>query len=105
MALCSAGPQRPLHAQKGDAAPLSTVCFRAHPKDIDDDLLNRFNEELLQSINRTGEAFLSHTKLSDHYVLRLVVSHLRTDETHVDRVWKIAQEKAQTLSPYFSANK
>jgi aromatic-L-amino-acid/L-tryptophan decarboxylase len=78
--------------------PLSTVCFRAHPRGVnDDEILNRLNEELLGAINHTGEAFLSHTKLSGRYVIRFVISHLRADQAHIDRVWKIAQEKMQTL--------
>jgi aromatic-L-amino-acid decarboxylase len=78
--------------------PLSTICFRAHWQGVEDDeLLNRINEQLLQAINHTGEAFLSHTKLSGRYALRLVVSHLSTDETHVARVWEIAQEQLRLL--------
>lgn len=74
--------------------PLSTVCFRARPAGMDDiDELNRFNEKLMQAINYTGEAFLSHTKLSGQFTLRLVVSQLRTTEMHVARVWEVIQEQ------------
>jgi aromatic-L-amino-acid/L-tryptophan decarboxylase len=82
--------------------PLSTVCFRAHPQGIDDnDLLNHFNEQLMQAINHTGEAFLSHTKLSGRFTLRLVVSQLRTNEAHVARVWQIVQEQLRLLKDRF----
>jgi aromatic-L-amino-acid decarboxylase len=78
--------------------PLSTVCFRAHPAGIDDDeTLNALNEKLLQAINHSGQAFLSHTKLSGRYVLRLVISHLRTEETHVNQVWQLAQQALRTI--------
>ncbi len=78
--------------------PLSTVCFRAHWPGMDDnELLNQFNEQLMQAINHTGEAYLSHTKLSGRFALRLVVSHLRTNETHVARVWEILQEQLRFL--------
>jgi aromatic-L-amino-acid decarboxylase len=59
--------------------------------------LNRFNEQLMQEINHTGEAFLSHTNLSGNFAIRLVVSQLRTTETHVARVYEIAQEQLQLL--------
>ena len=78
--------------------PLSTVCFRAHWQGMEDDCLNRFNEQLMQAINHTGEAFLSHTKLSGRFTLRLVVSQLRTNETHVARVWEVVQEQMHLLS-------
>src|SRR5262249_10532883 len=41
-------------------ASLSTICFRAHPRGMDDEAkLDHLNERLLQAINGTGEAFLS----------------------------------------------
>jgi aromatic-L-amino-acid decarboxylase len=84
--------------------PLSTVCFRAHWPGIDDnELLNHFNEQLMQAINHTGEAFLSHTKLSGRFALRLVVSHLRTNEAHVARVWEIVQEQLRLLKDTWRA--
>ncbi|MGH7452621.1 MAG: pyridoxal phosphate-dependent decarboxylase family protein, partial [bacterium] len=74
--------------------PLSTICFRAHPHGVDDEtVLNQMNEQLMHAINHTGEAFLSHTKLRDRFVIRLVVSHLRVTEADLRRVWEIAQEK------------
>jgi aromatic-L-amino-acid decarboxylase len=78
--------------------PLSTICFRARPSEMaDENALNQLNERLLQAINETGEAFLSHTKLAGHFVIRLVVSHLRTEERQIKRVWDIAQEQLQRL--------
>ncbi|MGH9834789.1 MAG: pyridoxal phosphate-dependent decarboxylase family protein [Blastocatellia bacterium] len=78
--------------------PLSTVCFRAHPRGLDDeDALNDLNERLMRAINQTGEAFLSHTKLRGRYTIRLVISHLRVNEDHVNRVWEIAQERLRAL--------
>ncbi len=78
--------------------PLSTVCFRAHPAGMDDDeQLNCLNEALLQAINHGGQAFLSHTKLSGRYVLRLVISQLRTEDAHVHQVWQFMQRTLKTL--------
>ncbi len=78
--------------------PLSTVCFRARPAVMDDEsVLNDFNERLLQSINRTGEAFLSHARLNGRYALRLVISQLRTEDRHIDQVWKIIQSQYKTI--------
>ena len=83
--------------------PLSTVCFRAHCRGMDDDdLLNHFNEQLMQAINQNGEAFLSHTKLSGRFTLRLVVSQLRTTEAHVARVREIVQEQLCLLKDRLS---
>jgi len=79
-------------------APLSTVCFRAHPRGMDDELaLNSLNDELVLNINRSGSMFLSHTKLGDRYTIRFVVSHLRVREADVQQAWKILQHQLQDL--------
>jgi aromatic-L-amino-acid decarboxylase len=78
--------------------PLSTICFRAHPRGLDDEAaLDALNENLLQAINQTGEAFLSHTRLRGRFTIRLVVSHLRTNAEQIDRVWTIAREKLRSM--------
>lgn len=80
--------------------PLSTVCFRCRPDGADDEeWLNRFNEQLMRAVNRTGGAFLSHTKLSGRFALRLVVSQLRTGESDVARVWSLIQEQSRLAAP------
>jgi aromatic-L-amino-acid decarboxylase len=74
--------------------PLSTICFRAHPHGVDDEtVLNQLNQQLMHAIKRTGDAFLSHTKLCDRFVIRLVVGHLRVTQADLRRVWEIVQEK------------
>ncbi len=79
--------------------PLSTVCFRARPARIEDEKeLSVFNEKLMKAVNQTGKAFLSHTKLGERYVLRLVVSHLRVQESDVREVWKIIQGQLDQLA-------
>jgi aromatic-L-amino-acid decarboxylase len=79
--------------------PFSTVCFRAHPANRDDaEALNRLNERLLEEVNATREVFLSHTKLRSHYVIRLAIGNLRTQERHVRRAWEIVQEKVAKLA-------
>lgn len=78
--------------------PLSTVCFRAHPRGMDDEMdLTRLNEKLVLNINRSGSMFLSHTKLGEHYTIRFVVSHLRVRESDVQQAWMIFQDQLQAL--------
>jgi aromatic-L-amino-acid/L-tryptophan decarboxylase len=60
-----------------------TVCFRAVKDGVGKEVLNHLNEKLMNEINLTGKIFISHTKLNDYYVLRLVTSGLRTEEKHV----------------------
>jgi aromatic-L-amino-acid decarboxylase len=82
--------------------PFSVVCFRSHPRDLPagpetEAYLNRLNGRLLESVNRTGEVFLSHTELNGRFTLRLAIGNLRTTEVHVRRAWDLLQEHAARL--------
>jgi aromatic-L-amino-acid decarboxylase len=78
----------------------ATVCFRAHPKGIDDEAtLDKLNEELLNAVNKTREVFLSHTKLGTRYTIRMVVGHLRTQESHARNVWNLIQREFKRVQP------
>ena len=73
-------------------ASLSLVCFRAAPRGIASSALDGLNEELLERVNATGQAYLSHTRLRGRYVLRLAVGHIRTAESHVARTWTLLRD-------------
>ena len=75
--------------------PFALVCFRACPKGVSD--LNEFNEKLMNEINSSGEAYLSHAKLKDEFVLRLSVGSIRVEEKHLVKVWDL-------LNKFLSAN-
>jgi len=66
------------------AAPLrfSLVVFRHKGSDEE-------NEQILERANRSGEIFLSHTKLDGRYVLRLAIGNARTTEADVRRAWEV----------------
>ena len=93
-----------------DAAPdwerlapvrFSTVCFRHVPPTLagDDEALNAHNGALMEAVNRTGEAFLSHTKLRTRFTIRLAVGNLRTERRHVDRTWQLLRDAAAEVTP------
>ena len=65
--------------------PFSVVCFRRDGSDEE-------NVALLEHVNATGEAYLSHTVLDGRYVLRLAVGNHRTTEDDVSRAWELLQE-------------
>ena len=45
------------------------------------------NQALLDGINASGRAFLTHTRLDGDLVLRLAIGGVYTEEVHVQRVW------------------
>jgi aromatic-L-amino-acid decarboxylase len=67
--------------------PFSVVCFRREGEDAD-------NEALLERVNRTGEIFISHTRLNGRFVLRLAIGHESTTEDDVRRAWSVLREHA-----------
>ncbi len=63
------------------------VCFRACPRDVKD--LCQLNERIMNEINSSGEAYLSHTKFNGEFVLRLSVGSIRVEERHLRKVWEL----------------
>lgn len=68
----------------------SLVCFRVVPgrgrsasTPLDGAALDAINERVMALVNRSGDAFLSHTRLDGRIVLRVAIGNLRTTETHM----------------------
>ncbi|KAK5819187.1 phenylacetaldehyde synthase-like isoform X1 [Gossypium arboreum] len=75
----------------------SLVCFRLLPVRNDESHGNKLNHQLLDAVNSTGSAFISHTVLSGKYILRFAVGAPLTEEKHVNAAWKVLQDKATSL--------
>jgi aromatic-L-amino-acid decarboxylase len=60
----------------------SLVVFRKRGSDEE-------NEEIVERANRSGEIFLSHTKLGGRYAIRLAIGNARTTEADVRRAWEV----------------
>jgi aromatic-L-amino-acid decarboxylase len=58
----------------------SLVCFRREGS-------NEENMAILDRVNRSGEIFITHTKLGELIVLRLAIGNARTTEDDVARAW------------------
>jgi aromatic-L-amino-acid/L-tryptophan decarboxylase len=65
----------------------SLVCFRRDGTDAD-------NLALLERVNRSGELFITHTKVGGRIVLRLAVGNARTTEDDVRRAWDVFRKEA-----------
>jgi len=79
--------------------PFALVCFRACSRSVNStDLskgssprsdLDTLNERILNEINTSGEAYLSHTKLDGNFTLRLSVGSIRVEERNLEKVWEV----------------
>ncbi|MBN1997044.1 aminotransferase class V-fold PLP-dependent enzyme [candidate division KSB1 bacterium] len=77
---------------------LNVICFRYHPRECNDiDFLNKMNEKILQRVNKSGKAFLTHTKVRGQYTIRMVIGQTRVEKRHVTETWELLQETAQQV--------
>ncbi|KDP20289.1 hypothetical protein JCGZ_06875 [Jatropha curcas] len=72
------------------------VCFRLKPRNGTNDG-RELNTQLLAAVNQSGRAFLTHG-LAGGYFIRCAIGSTLTEERHVDELWKLIQETAQTVS-------
>jgi aromatic-L-amino-acid decarboxylase len=70
--------------------PLNLVCFRHQGGDA-------ANQSLMDRLNRSGDLYLTHTRLNDRLTLRICVGQTNTMERHVVRAWSRIQEEAAKL--------
>jgi aromatic-L-amino-acid decarboxylase len=68
-------------------APLNLVCFRHKGGDA-------LNRQLLETLNREGAIYLTHTVLDGGYTLRFCVGQTHTEMRHVEKAWALIQAAA-----------
>ena len=71
-------------------APLNLVCFRHKAG-------GAANQAIMDRLNRSGDLFLTHTKLDGKLTLRLCVGQTNTKGRHVETAWKRIREEAAKL--------
>jgi aromatic-L-amino-acid decarboxylase len=74
----------------GAPAPLNLVCFRLKSGDA-------ANQQLIEALNRSGDLYLTHTRLNDRFTLRFCVGQTNTTDRHVQDAWRRIQEEAFNL--------
>jgi aromatic-L-amino-acid decarboxylase len=75
--------------------PFSTVCFRWNPgRGATDEELDSRNAAIMDAVNRHGDVFLSHTRLTGRFTIRLAIGNIRTEKRHVERAWALLREAA-----------
>jgi aromatic-L-amino-acid/L-tryptophan decarboxylase len=76
--------------------PFSTVCVRHVPTRLahDERALDAHNAAVMEAVNRSGEVFLSHTRLHGRFAIRVAIGNLHTERRHVARAWELLQAAA-----------
>ncbi len=77
----------------------STICFRYVPKHFEqtNKNINQINKTLLEKINSSGFAFLSHTILNGKFTLRFSIGQANTTRDDVLKTWKFIENLAENI--------
>jgi len=75
--------------------PLNTVCFRRVFKNRTLEEENKYNDDLLYRINKTGDIFITHVVLNGHYTMRMVIGQTEVDQQHVEKAWQLIDELSE----------
>ncbi|KAJ0983630.1 hypothetical protein J5N97_011885 [Dioscorea zingiberensis] len=75
----------------------SLVCFGLKPKFEACDRTSELNRQLLEAINTSGRAFMTHAVVNGDFVIRFAIGTTLTEKRHVDQTWKLIQSKATDI--------
>jgi aromatic-L-amino-acid/L-tryptophan decarboxylase len=78
---------------------LSLVCFRLRLAGRTPGEQDTGNMALMERLNRSGDVFLTHTRIAGRVVLRLAVGGTFTERRHVERAWNLIREAADQVQP------
>jgi aromatic-L-amino-acid/L-tryptophan decarboxylase len=62
--------------------PFGLVCFRHHGGD-------EVNQRIMDTANRSGEIYLTHTRVDDRLTLRLAIGSPRTGRDDIEAAWQV----------------
>jgi aromatic-L-amino-acid decarboxylase len=79
--------------------PMATPVFRYAPPGLDPVATDGLNQAIMDRVNQSGAAFLSHTRVRDRLALRLSIGNLKTTRTHLARTWAELTAAARELHP------
>ena len=69
--------------------PVNLVCFRHTGGD-------EVNQKIMDTVNASGDAYFTHTKLDGTLTLRLAIGQTYTEERHVRNAWDLIVQAAAT---------
>ena len=73
---------------------LQTICIRHEPKGMSEEEIDQHTLKWVDEINKSGQAFMSPSKLDDHWMVRVSVGVESTEHHHVEKLWGIIQSTA-----------
>jgi aromatic-L-amino-acid decarboxylase len=81
------------------AAPqaMAIVCFRFASPGLDDADSDILNERIVEAVNASGDAYLTHTRLRGRSCVRVGIGNVLTEERHLAHAWSRVLAEARRL--------
>ena len=76
--------------------PPGGVCFRFAPEGLDGIMCDRLNREIVEAINASGLAYLTHTEVGGRIVMRVGIGNILTTQEQIAGVWAAIVAAAAT---------
>ena len=82
------------------AAPvtMAVVCFRHEPENMDAVATDAHNEKIVERVNASGDAYLTHTRLRGRVCMRVGIGNVETTIEHLRHVWARVVVEASELA-------
>ena len=77
---------------------MAVVCFRCSPAGMDAQATDAFNERVVERVNASGDAYLTHTRLGGRTCMRVGIGNILTTEEHLAHVWACVRRAASFSS-------
>ena len=78
--------------------PMAVVCFRYAPPGLEDEACDRLNEAIVDAVNASGNAYLTHTRVGAHVVMRIGIGNMLTTVQHLEQAWACIRREASLQS-------
>ena len=83
---------------------MGVVCFRCSAESDGDIAADRLNEMIVEGVNASGQAYLTHTRLRGRTVMRVGFGNVLTTEEHLGVLWSqvLAERDRSTRKAHLS---
>ena len=77
--------------------PMAVVCFRFAPAGFEEPVCDRLNVAIVQALNASGDAYLTHTRLGQRVVMRVGIGNILTTVRHLKQAWARVVQEAERI--------
>jgi aromatic-L-amino-acid decarboxylase len=77
---------------------LQTVCIRHQPPGLEGDELDQHTLSWVNTINQSGEAFMSPSMLDERWMVRVSIGVEATTREHIKALWELIQRRAEAAA-------